>query len=70
MKIVYQADDGARFSTEAECMLHEKDTALYYHIQREIKREGTCDSIYIDDVETYIRENIVEINSMLGIKTV
>ena len=65
MKIVYQADDGAQFSTETECNKHETDTALYYHIRDNAK---ICGATFVKDVETYICENIVKINSMLGVK--
>lgn len=68
MQIIYKADNGDEFPTEAECKKHEIDTALYYHIVNNIKISGSSDSIYVDDVENYIRKNIAEINLMLSIE--
>lgn len=68
----YIADDGVEFETEKDCLCYEKEVTLYNLIA------GKCDTTYIEDfnssiydirnIETFIRNNIVEINRIISLK--
>ena len=60
MKLVYKADDGTEFGTEAECKAHEMRESLDSFIDCNIgmMSEGLVD---VDDVKTFISAHIDDI---------
>lgn len=74
MKIIYEANDGTKFDTSEECIEHEESGWLLTHISENISETYCSDAgfsiIEETDVENYIRNNITEINRILGIRVV
>ena len=58
MKLVYKADDGTEFGTEAECKAHESNSKLRKFLNERI---GVFTDINISDVEFLIQKHIDEI---------
>ena len=65
MKQVYQADDGTIFDTEASCKAYENDDTLHAIIEEHINVSFYDDvgfhCIEVDDVKTFIEQNIDDI---------
>lgn len=58
MKLVYKADDGTEFGTEAECKAHESNSKLRKFLNERI---GCFTDINISDVEFLIQKHIDEL---------
>lgn len=69
MKVVYETDNGVRFDTQIACESFEKKHMLLNHIDRHCfetfdNNYGQC-FILPENVQSYIMDNISEINAII-----